>query len=146
MAQIRYSRGRVSIEMDDTLQQLTRAAADKVLPGAVDMLERGTEWVYQSARAEWPVGKRPLTQQQPIRSRDGLRREVVFDASTNAITGRVWSIAPWAKYIKVWTNAKRGGREDRNAFVALLREPMKKLQTQLQDDILQYAIDQMRGR
>lgn len=143
MGKVRYSQGGVSIDMDDRLEAMVRAAADKVLPDAVGRVERATEWVYEGARAGWPVGLRPLTSKQPIRSRDGLGHEVVYDASSNSVTGRVFNTAWWARYVKTWEGLGSGYK---SAYVALLRKPMQQAAKQIEDDVLQYAIDAMRGR
>jgi hypothetical protein len=118
MGKLRFGSGSVSVEMDDTLDRMVRAAINKAQPGALREVERATEELYAQAVAQWPV--------KTGTSRAGLRREVLVSQGLDRIRGRVFNDVDYAKYIR--PRALYGAD---TAFVAYLRRPAKEIAERL---------------
>lgn len=111
MGRLSFGSGKVRVVMDDVFERLVRNVAARVAPGAVEVVEESTERLYQGARSEWPVKSGV--------SRDGLDRDVTVSTDLAKITGRVFDLVVYARYVRP---RKLGGK---SAFVELLRKPLK---------------------
>lgn len=138
MGRLRFGSGSVSIELDDTLDRMARAAVDRVHPGLLDRMEADTEAVLDDVRKEWPKGRR----RRPVRkhSRDLFEMQSRISADKGVITTTITNSAPYAKYVKP---VKLWGK---SGYVVYLRNPLRKRQRALVKDLADLIAGRLFGR
>ena len=123
--------GNVTVTLDDTLERLVRAAAEKVLPGVLKVMEAGVSEVLDEAHDDWPV--------KTGRSRAGLQRSTELDLGRSAITVRARNDVPYAIYVKpaAWHGAT-------TAWQRLVRSPMGALHKEFVEQLGPVIVEQLR--
>ena len=115
---LHFGTGSVTVKMEDKLGEMVQNTIRRVLPGALEEVERATDELFWSAYEAWPV--------KTGDSKAGLRQEIVVSQDFKMIRGRVFNDIPYAKYIK-----PREFYGTKSAFVEYLRKPAKKMADRL---------------
>ena len=133
MSRITYGTGDAYIEVNDTTAALVRAVADKVAPGAFQLIEDETRTIYDDAKRQWPVG--PYKRYRPGHSRDFLFHEMSIRGDT--IRGRVYCTADWSRYIKP------KGLRGKTAYVVYLQRPIRKLRGPMLEQLGRFIVKEL---
>ena len=134
MSRITYGTGDAYIEVDDTTAALVRRVADKIAPGAFQLIEEETRTVYDDAKRQWPVG--PYKKNRPGHSRDFLFHEMTVTVA-GTIRGRVYCTAEWSRYIKP------KGLRGKTAFVVYLQRPLRKLRDPILRQLARFIVKEL---
>lgn len=123
--------GNVTVELDDGLEDLARAAIEKVMPGVLARIETDVLSLVEFAYDEWPV--------KTGESRGGLERNTVLDMGRSEIRGEIRNDVPYAIYVRpaAWHGAT-------TAWQRLVRGPMGSLHKELTDELGPVIVEALR--
>ena len=82
--------GKITVELDDTLEQLLRRAVEQARPGVLQQMEERTDEALAEIVAAWPV--------KSGRSRAGFRRETTF--GPDFVTTRIVNRVDYARFVR----------------------------------------------
>ena len=118
MGRLRAKAGKVTVEYDDVLDRLYRAAAERLAPGLLDACERKMEAVRDAAASAWPV--------KTGRSRAGLEVVSSIDANSGRLTVQIRNDVVYAVYVPL--SSTYGSS---TAWQRLVRDPGRKATKEL---------------
>lgn len=132
MGKIFFGTGKTRLVMDDVLAQLTRNAIEKLAPGALGKVEAARDRILNGAIARAPV--------KTGHFKEEFVGTLVVAPDYSTIRASVYNFAKYARYVAL---VKQGGK---NAFVELLRKPLKAEAKRLVLELPADAVRALRGR
>jgi hypothetical protein len=128
VANLRFGNGGITVEMDDALDRIARAALERVHPGLVDTIGRETEQIHRLAVSRWPVG-RDRPDRRGVHSKDRWRWDLIVSPDFDVVRGRISNDAEWAYMVKprfLW---------GKTGYSELVRRPMVAARDRLVDTL-----------
>lgn len=133
MGKLRAKAGKVTVEYDDVLDRLYRAAAEKLAPGLLSTCEATLEAVRDKAAAEWPV--------KTGRSRAGLEVVSSIDVNSGRLTVQIRNDVTYAVYVPL---ASTFGAS--TAWQRLVRDPGRRALKELAKKLGPVTLDLLRRK
>ena len=120
---LKFGSGAIRLDMDDTLERMMRAAAERVAPGVLDRIDTAVTRIEAEATRRWPV--------KTGKSRDGLASHTIITPDGDHIRGTVMNDVFYARYVKSFKNSLNG----KSAMVTLLMKPIQAEAKLLAEDL-----------
>ena len=131
---LRYGTGAMSVEMDDTMSKIARAAIERVQPGLLDELEDIARETHDDARKRWPV--------DTGESRAALDYGVRVVRSGTQVEAYVSNDAPHTRYIRSRKITGLGEWDgEKNPFALLVRKPLQSSAKELAERLADAALE-----
>jgi hypothetical protein len=132
MGRLMFGRGKARLVMDDVFDRLYRNAIERLAPGVLAKVEAARDRIGDGAIAGAPV------KTGHFKSR--FDRALVVSPDHMVIRASVYNFAKYARYVRL---VKQG---DKNAFVELLRKPLKLEAKRLLRELPADTVRALRGR